>query len=133
VIVKAPWPANDNVLANVRPLSLDDVTIILEENALILANAIDDAARYSEFRENPLKGAVLTIAHFSEIQRSIVWRGSWLKRREVDRLQEGGSLLVGCFEVLRETIAHCMPGELQEIIREHLRSYSKYLIEREGK
>lgn len=127
MIVHVPCPANDNVLARVRPLTVSDVEIIADENALLLGWALDYLANYQDYVDDPLKGAGLVLANMPELQRAIVWRGSWLKQTEVEKLQLGGALIIACKEVIEATRKHHSPGVLEDIIRSNIMRFSEYL------
>lgn len=127
MIVEVALAANDNALKWVRPLSVDDLEIILFENGPVLGSAVDGAARYEDYIASPSKAVALFISKMPDLQRSIVWRGSWLKEDEVKELQENGSLVVACSEVIKETVQSYDDEELHEIIREQLKPFSRYL------
>lgn len=130
MIIHVNFPANDNTLGGVRPLAPEDVAIIAEEHALVLGCTVDQAVQYPECVNNYKNTILLVLEKFPELQRDIVWRGSWLKRPEVDRLQAGGSLFTACVEVIVETRAHYEAGELEEIVIAKLKRFSNYLRDR---
>ncbi len=130
--VNVPIAANDNILRDARPLTADDVEIIVEDNKYVLAQAIDSMAAYKEYVDEPLKGATIVLQQMPQLQRSIVWYGSSLKRPDVDELSlYDGSLLKACLEVIQVTLVAYPPNAVEDFIKEKLTPISSYL--REGK
>lgn len=128
-----PASANDNVLGRVRPLTAQDMTAILDEHGPAIGAAIDDAAQHSDLSANPYRALSVVLLELPELQRWIVWYGSDLRRHEVDKLQEGGSLVAACAEVIGTTKAEYTVESVLELLLGKLWSCSQYLAERESR
>ena len=120
-------PSNDNVLDHVRALTSEDMETILDEHGCAVGADIDKAASSGGFANNPLRAFSELLAASPELQRWIVWYGSSLKRAEVDSLQEGGSLLMACCEVIQATRRKYTTDSLRKALIENLREFSQYL------
>lgn len=132
IYVHVPLAANDNALAEARALTCEDVDTIVEENKFVLAQALDNAAAYKDYIVEPRKAAALVLQHMPDLQRAIVWRGSWLKKPAVDALSENdGSLLKACLEVIQATLSTYEAGSVEDFVLSKLAPISSYL--REGK
>lgn len=125
-----PISANDNILGHVRPLTGADLATILDEHGRAIGAALDEAAREHDLTDHPYSAASVVLLGLPELQRWIVWYGSDLKRQEVDTLQEGGSLITACAEVICTTKAEYTVESILELLIDGLREFSDHLARR---
>ena len=120
------WPANDNAPTEVRSLTADDVLIILGEHAASLGVTVDAVTHDVKDAANPLRTAIVVLCQLPDLQRSIAWRGSWLKRPQIDILDDV-QLLQLCFEVVLSTWSEFAPSSISDAIQEAVRPFSRHL------
>jgi hypothetical protein len=122
--------ANDNVLEAARPLTRSDVEVIIDEHGAAIGLAVDQIAASGNGTISAFQIIHSVLLRMPELQRTIVWYGSDLKRPVVDVLKEGANLLAACAEVLSITRAE-YDDSIVRFVLLLLREHSTYL-NREG-
>jgi hypothetical protein len=82
----AGFPTND-VLERVRPLTSEDLYEIAQEHGVVIGKAVDTACLQKDYLTEPLDAIKLTFEMCSEeVWRTAVWRGSCIKKADLDKL-----------------------------------------------